>query len=369
MRTTSSICFYCRKSKADKKGFSPIEVSITINGKRAIFNLPRKERPRDFEKMIKKSDLFDYLESVRTNINIAQTELLRNGIAVTSARLKEYIKTGGIKSYTLSDLVGEFNTYLKGTSVSPETYKKYQIVFERFLDFAGKETEINSITNTVISSFYSILNKENVEATTGGKMTKIKTLFRYAFDNGKISHFPFNGIKINKGKPKKEYLCEGDVRKMMEKKIDIERLEKVRDILIFQMSTGLSYTDIWDVKNILEKDGIHYIKGRRRKTGIEFTAVVLPEGLSIWEKYNGVLPVISNQKLNAYAKELQDICGITQNLTSHLFRKTYATSMLNRGVAITTVSKMLGHSNSNITQRHYASVYDDTVINEVKAVI
>lgn len=369
MRTTSSICFYCRKSKADKKGFSPVEVSITINGKREIFNLPRKERPRDFEKMTKKSDLFDYLESVRTNINNAQTELLKNGIAVTSARLKEYIKTGGIKSYTLSDLVNEFNIYLKGTTVNLETYKKYQIVFERFLEFAGKETEINSITNTVITQFYSVLNKENVEATTGGKMTKIKTLFRYAFDNGKITHFPFNGIKINKGKPKKEYLKESDVKKIKDKKIVIERLEKVRDLFIFQMSTGLSYVDIENTTELLRKGDIYYIKGERTKTKIPYTAVVLKEGVEIWEKYGGVLPVLSNQKYNSYLKEIQDICGITHNLTTHLARKTYATNMLNKGIPITSVSKMLGHSNCNITQKHYASVLDDTVLDDFKAVI
>lgn len=369
MRTTSSICFYCRKSKMDKKGYSPIELSITINGKRIFINLPRKEKPSVFEVQTKKrkSEINDFLDTVRVQVNVVQTSLMRNGQPVTAENIREYMRTGGVVSYTVGDM---FRNFIADNSPMTETtFGKYILIQNEFEKMYGRETEVQTITPNMIGRFYSHLLEVHKESTASSKMSKLKSVFRYAFENGKITTFPFNTVKITKGKPKKEYLCEGDVRKMMEKKIDIERLEKVRDILIFQMSTGLSYTDIWDVKNILEKDGIHYIKGRRRKTGIEFTAVVLPEGLSIWEKYNGVLPVISNQKLNAYAKELQDICGITQNLTSHLFRKTYATSMLNRGVAITTVSKMLGHSNSNITQRHYASVYDDTVINEVKAVI
>ena len=135
------------------------------------------------------------------------------------------------------------------------------------------------------------------------------------------------------------------------------------------MSTGLSYADIETTTTLYEKDGITYIKGQRTKTKIPYTAVVLQDGVEIWNKYNGQLPILTNQKYNAYLKEIQDICKIDHNLTTHLARKTYATNMLNAGIAITTVSKMLGHSNCNITQKHYASVLDDTVISEFKKVV
>ena len=371
MRTTSAIQFYCRTSKSDKQGFSPVEVSLTINGKRCFFNLPRKERPRDFEKSIKssKSDMVIYLDTIRQQINNAQTELLRNGIAVTSARLREYIKTGGIKSYTLADLVNEFMKDFEIRMKNIDTYKKYQIVFDELIDFIGGDTETNSITSGTIQKFYDMLRGKCVESTTGGKMTKIKSLMKYAFENGRMSTYVMGNIKISKGKPKKEYLKESDIKKLREKTIVIERLEKVRDLFIFQMSTGLSYVDIENTTELLRKGDIFYIKGERTKTKIPYTAVVLKEGVEIWEKYNGVLPVLSNQKYNSYLKEIQDICGIEHNLTTHLARKTYATNMLNMGIPITSVSKMLGHSNCNITQRCYVSVLDDTVLDDFKAVI
>ena len=82
-------------------------------------------------------------------------------------------------------------------------------------------------------------------------------------------------------------------------------------------------------------------------------------------KYDYELPIISNQKMNAYLKEIADVCGISKNLHSHLARKTYATLLLNRGVAIEAVSKTLGHSNIRITQECYAHLLNKTIIDEV----
>lgn len=369
MRTTSSICFYCRKSKCDKKGYAPVELSVTINGKRVFINLPRKEKPSVFEKETskKKSDLNVYLDSVRVSMNNVQTELMRNGIAVTAERIREYMRTGGVKSYTVGDM---FSQFIKDNSPMTETtYGKYLLIKNEFEQMYGKGTEVNTITPSMVGRFYAHLMEIHKESTAGSKMSKLKSVFKYAFENGKISSFPFSTIKISKGKPKKEYLKDSDVRKIKEKKIDIERLERVRDLFIFQMSTGLSYVDIENTTELLKKGDIYYIKGERTKTKIPYTAVVLKEGVEVWEKYNGVLPVLSNQKYNSYLKEIQDICGITQNLTTHLARKTYATNMLNIGIPITSVSKMLGHSNSNITQRHYSSVLDETVLTDFAKVI
>lgn len=371
MRTTSSIQFYCRNCKTDKQGFSPIEISLTINQKRTFIHLPRKERPADFlkETSKKKSEINDYLDTVRVKINQVQTELMQRGLAVTAERIKEYMKSGGVKTYTVNDM---YNEYMKtfGEGMTHTTAGKYKLVMGEFIRFIGNgETEINSITPSVISRFYQQQQQQYKDSTSGSKMTKLKTMFKFAWENGKINHLPFSTIRINKGQPKKEYLAESDVVRLKEKTITIPRLQQVKDLFIFQMSTGLSYADIETITTLYEKDGITYIKGQRTKTKIPYTAVVLQDGIEIWNRYNGSLPILSNQKYNAYLKEIQDICGITHNLTTHLARKTYATKMLNAGIAITTVSKMLGHSNCNITQKHYASVYDDTVISEFKKVI
>ena len=374
MRTTSSISFYCRSSKANKKGLSPIEVSLIINQKRVFFNLPRKERPEDFQKLLKKrsSDLAEYLELYRTKINEVQTELLQRGIAITAPRIREYLKSGGIKTYTIEDLFNEYLLLLEkriGIDLTQASYEKYLVVRDEFFSFKDKETEAGSITSSTIASFYAEINSKMKLSTTSGKMTKLKTIFRYAFDSGKIQTFPFNSIKIRKSAPLIQFLTPVELKKIESKRIDNERLSKVRDLFLFQANSGLSYADMAELKpeDLQEHNGIFFIKKPRVKTGIEYTAVVMDKGIEIFNRYNGHLPILTNQKYNCYLKEIEDICNIHKNITTHLARKTYATLMLNAGVSITTVSKLLGHSNTLISQRHYAKTWDETILNEVKA--
>lgn len=94
----------------------------------------------------------------------------------------------------------------------------------------------------------------------------------------------------------------------------------------------------------------------------------IPEGVEILRKYNNQLPSISNQRYNGYLKEIQTICGITKNLHTHLFRKTYGTRLLNRGVRLETVSKCLGHSSTQITQQSYSKLLKSTIVQEVASV-
>lgn len=102
---------------------------------------------------------------------------------------------------------------------------------------------------------------------------------------------------------------------------------------------------------------------------MEYTAVLFPEGVTVIKKYDGKLPRISNQRLNSCLKELQDICGISKTLHTHIFRKTYGTRLLNRNVRLETVSKCLGHSNTQITASTYAKLLKETIIKEVRQAI
>jgi hypothetical protein len=94
-----NIQFYCRSSKADKKGFAPVELAITLDGKRVFIQLPRKERPEDFKKFVaakRSNDLKDFLEVMRVNVNKAITDLARSGMPLTSDSLKNYLKSCSI---------------------------------------------------------------------------------------------------------------------------------------------------------------------------------------------------------------------------------------------------------------------------------
>ena len=134
-------------------------------------------------------------------------------------------------------------------------------------------------------------------------------------------------------------------------------MEAVRDIFIFSCFSGLAYIDTANLEasNIVTENGEPWIVTSRHKTGIPCNIPLLKVPQRILKKYEGkdkkgrLLPILSNQKMNAYLKEIADVCGIEKNLTCHVARHTFATLMLNLGVSIESVSKMLGHTNIKTT--------------------
>lgn len=158
----------------------------------------------------------------------------------------------------------------------------------------------------------------------------------------------------------KEYLTCEELTAFLKAKLSSKHLEKVRDVFVFSCFTGLAYIDVAGLTqdNIRKSfDGNLWIMTKRQKTNTDVNVPLLDIPKMILKKYKGklpngkILPIISNQKLNAYLKEIADVCGIKKNLTFHLARHTFATTTtLSKGVPIETVSKMLGHTNIETTQ-------------------
>ena len=377
MRTTSSLQFYCRESKATKNGLSTIEASIIINGKRVFINLPRKETPEDFKRLTtskKGNDLKEYLYEVRTKFNEVQTDMMRNNIPLTAASLKEYFKSGGVKPYTLEDV---WTDYLQiqekriGKTITQMSYNKYISARNTMYEYVSKDMELTAITPATIQSILVNLQSKYKEGTVCSIMTKIKTVIMFGKDNGKIQINPFQNIKYSRGKQDIEYLTEEEIKALTSKHFEIERLERVRDLAVFQIASGMAYIDTQKLKPEdihYDEAGNCYIYKERQKTGVKYTAVVFPEGVEVLKKYNNRLPSISNQRGNSYLKEIQTLCGISKTLHFHLFRKTYGTRLLNRGVRLETVSKCLGHSSTQITQMAYSKLLKETIIKEVTSV-
>jgi len=159
----------------------------------------------------------------------------------------------------------------------------------------------------------------------------LRTVILIARNNGWILADPFASYKFSLEKCEREYLTQKELETIMNKSFSIKRLEQVRDIFIFSCFSGLAYVD---VKNLCDKnirtsfDGNVWIMGKRHKTDVSFTIPLLNVPKTILEKYKGILPtgeilpVISNQKMNAYLKEITDMCGIDKHLTFHCARHT-----------------------------------------------
>lgn len=378
MRTTYTVNFYCRSSKANRNGESPVELSIIINGKRCFIQLPIKCKSTEFKKLItsrKSNPIKDYCEEARYKLQDIQLDMYRLNIPFNVENIRKYYQNGGVteEKYTVENLFTDYINLIKnrvGNDLTFAAYRRYYLASNVFYKAVDRNTEVKQLNPAIMQEFLFYLNQHYQESTVNGIMTKIKTMVKLGMDNGKIEKNPFQGIKYGKGKKDIEYLEESEIETLKNKEISIERLTRVRDLAIFQINSGLSYADMCNLSKEDIKftdEGTCYISKKRQKTKVEYTAVVLSDGVDILKKYDYQLPIISNQKLNGYLKEIQTICGIDKSLHSHIFRKTYGTLLLNKGVRLEVVSRCLGHSSTQITQSVYSKMLKETVINEVKA--
>jgi site-specific recombinase XerD len=214
--------------------------------------------------------------------------------------------------------------------------------------------------------------------TTMKYLSNFRKIVNRCIQNGWISRNPFTGFKMTKREVERQALTQEQLDAISNKIFVAERLTQVRDIFLFCCYTGLAYADIQKLRRseiVTGIDGEKWIYTKRQKTESPFHIPILPPALEIMQRYanhpqvvtgDRVLPVLSNQKMNGYLKEIADVCGITQNLTFHIARHTFATTVtLSNGVPIETVSKMLGHRNLRTTQ-HYAKILDRKISQDMQ---
>lgn len=374
MRTTTSFSFYCRESKKDRKGEAPVELGISINGTRKFINLPFKCSPSDFNKKRRPKHIQDYLDAQRLNVATIVTEMASQGIPLTADGLRNYLRLGGVMSYTINDL---FNDYFRlldkkvGVSITDVVYGKYRWVRRLFSEHIDFGLEVTAITPSTIQEFYAELKSKYQDSTSCGMMTKLKTIIKYGIDNGKIKVNPFQGTKINKGVKEIRTISYSQLQAIMGHQF-VPRVQKVADMFIFACGSGLSFADCVALKpqDFTIKDGKWCIFKNREKTGVKFYSVLMPWAVDIMQKYGGDFSRLkmSNQKTNMYLKEIQDVCGIDINLHFHLARHFYAMYLLNKKVPVTTVQKAIGHSQLSMTM-HYAKALESTVLDDIGSII
>ena len=374
MRTTNTYSFYCRESKKDRKGLAPIECGITINGTRKFINLPFKCSPSEFNRKRKPKYIEDYLDAQRINLAKITTEMATNGIPLTADGLRTYLRLGGVMSYTINDLFNAYFSLLNkkvGVSITDVVYGKYKWVRRLFSEHIDFGLEVTAITPAVIQEFYAKLRAKYQDSTSCGMMTKLKTIIKYGIDNGKIKVNPFQSIKISKGVKEIQTITLSQLQAIRNHQF-VPRVQKVVDMFVFACGSGLSFADCiaLEPKDFTIKDGRYCVFKNRAKTGVKFYSVLMPWAVDIFQKYGGDFSSlkISNQKVNQYLKEVQDVCGIDINLHFHLARHFYAMYLLNKKVPVTTVQKAIGHSTLAMTM-HYAKALESTVIEDIGAII
>ena len=396
MNATISILFYLKRAKANAQGLAPIFQRITINGRRldnstGKFVDPSKWHP-EMSKMRGNSEearlINGHLDNLRTKILIAEKELNKKDIPVNLETLKNMMLGTKERQRLLVPIFEEHNNKIKellGIEYAPGTYERYQTSLKHTKDFLNWKYSISDIDITKIDhafitdyEFYLRSVRKCANNTAVKYIKNFNKIIKLCLANDWLEKNPFANYKSKVKEVERVYLSEGEIQNIINKDFKTERLSLVRDIFLFSCFTGLAYID---VKNLTKShisigiDGDKWIFTHRQKTESASKIPVLPVTQMIIDKYadhpqaineEKLLPILSNQKMNAYLKEIAAVCEIEKELTFHIARHTFATTVtLTNGVTIESVSKMLGHKNLRTTQ-HYAKVLDKKVSEDMK---
>ncbi len=400
MKTNFSLLFFIKKPKNYQSGPAPIYTRIKLNGLRSETSTGQYCDPKhwnsSFGRMQGKKDdikiksLNASLDEIQNKIHSAFQFLEDNNQEITADNIRnQYIGKPTSRPITLVEVFNDHNEkmraligkeYTKGTHLRYETSLRHTLAFLKW-KFKIKDIELNRIDHSFIMDyeFYlrSVRNCANNSAVK--YIRNFGKIIHICVANQWISHDPFLAYKSKFKKVERIFLTKEELQKMADKEFEFNRLAHVRDVFLFCCFTGLAYVDVKQLRKkdiVTGIDGEKWISIKRQKTNVPSKIPILPMAIKLINKYqnhpqceanDAVLPVLSNQKMNAYLKEVTDLCGVHKNVTFHIARHTFATTVtLLNGVPIETVSKMLGHTNIKTTQ-HYAKILDIKVSADMKA--
>ncbi len=397
MEQILSILFYLKKNKKDRNGLIPIYARITLNGRRAELSTHRKIHSLHWDgKACQASGtseeartLNNYLDSMKAKIYRQFNILESLGQPFNADDLKNRLTGNKVKPHFLVEVFEYHNDQLKqkvGIDYAKGTHKIFKGTLSRlksFLLYQYKKSDIplTDLKYSFVTNFELYLKTQHHcgQNTTMKHIIRLKKIINLAMKNEWLDKDPFRNYTVTYEEVNRGYLTKEELKRLEEKEFKIPRLEKVRDVFVFCCYTGFAYADVKELTPAditIGMDGEKWIITYRRKTNHRSPVPLLPKALEIIEKYKDypenaaagkLLPISSNQHMNGYLKEIATLCEIDKNLTTHLARHTFATTVtLANGVPIETVSKMLGHTSIKTTQI-YSKVVDSKISEDMQA--
>lgn len=389
--------FYIKRAKPNSKGLVPIFQRITINSQRIEKSTGKYIDPElwssEGTKMKGKTDqarsINNHLDKLLNEVSEAEKDLILHRKEVNYINMKIILTGKGEKERTIVPIFQEHNDRIQALVPTGEfaqgTVERYKTTlnhFKSFLELKYKISDIaiEKIDYAFIMDFDFFLRTQRAcKNNTSIKYIKnFQKIFNICLNNEWITKDVFKKYKPKPTVVDRDYLTEPELNEVQTKKFATPRLILVRDIFIFSCYTGLAYIDVQNLSpaNIsIGIDGSKWIFTTREKTDGPSNIPLLPAAEELIEKYknhpkavnkNKVIPILSNQRMNGYLKEIADVCGINKELTFHVARHTFATTVtLSNGVPMESVSKMLGHRSLKSTQI-YARVLDVKVSRDMQ---
>lgn len=400
MRSTNTfaILFWINTSRVSN-GAAKLYVRVTVNQKRVNISLKRSIAISQWDSKGKRAkgnasnarELNYYLDQVQAQLFRCYQDLRLADELVTAKIIKAKFLGEDQKSKTLLELIGYHSNKIEGT-LARGSIKNFEVsvgYVKRFLGQEMKTDDINlkQLNYKFICDFENFLHhywpkghpKAMGNNTVMKHIQRLRKIITLGYHIEWLDRDPFVRWKPTFEKKQREFLSENELSNLESYRFPLERLDRVRDLFVFSCYTGISYADL--IK--LNRDNIHlgidggkWIMTKRQKTKTSVKVPLLNKAQELIDKYDGhpitqvtetLLPVITNEKLNLYLKEVADACGIRKNLTFHMSRHTFATTVtLSNGVPIETVSKLLGHTKLATTQI-YARVLEQKVSKDMSA--
>lgn len=386
---TFSITSIIRKSRKNDEGQVAVYLRITCDGKRSEVSikiyvdpgkwLPAKGRVKgNTEEAKRLNNCIDVFEHRSREI---YNKYILAGKVITANSIKnELLNLEGNQHMLVNEFENFFHDIEKkiGNGYSPGTVRNWKVTHGHLKEFikATYHSADLPFKDLEVSFLHKFQLYASAEWGCGANaalkhIERIRKIVTRAVVFDWIEKDPFLSFHGRHEKTHRTFLSQEELNKIEGKDMPLERLSKVRDIFLFSCYTGLAYVDIEKLTPdnlVIGIDKKKWVYTFRTKTGNKSNIPLLPHPSAIIDKYAAeaqktgrLLPVITNIKTNAYLKEIADICGIKKNLTFHMARHTFATTItLSNGVPIETVSNMLGHSKITTTQI-YAKVLENKV--------
>ncbi|NRR90400.1 site-specific integrase [Winogradskyella undariae] len=395
MRTDFSIHFHLVNSKINSRGLAPIYLRLTFDNKRIEYSISRKIDPKFWSTKSQKVmgtnreaiEINNHIDNLKHKLYKIHQRCMDENNLISARSMMNLLKGGGKKIRFILEVFKEHNErtdLLAGKNISVSTAKRYWTCYDHVKQFIEEEYKLEDYKLKDID--YRFITKFEFFLKTTRKcnhnsalkyINNFKKIIRIALANQWMDRDPFYNYKVQFEAVEREYLTTIEIETLYTKELHFDRLKVVRDMFVFSCYTGLAYSDVEKLSKsdiTIGIDGKQWINIKRTKTNTRSSIPLLPIAKEILNRYaydpqvlksERLIPVFSNQKSNAYLKEIAMLCGITKPLTTHLARHTFATTVtLTNGVPLETVSKMLGHKSLRTTQ-HYAKIVDRKVSDDM----
>lgn len=395
MKAKITLHFYTRSKNSSTTGKLPIYVRLTVNGERLEFSskkfIDKAKWCPELAKMKGSTEearsINSYLDMMRSKVLSTEMDLLHKEEEISIENFQAILLGTNKTDRMLIPIFQDHNNKMKellGKKYAHGTLQRFQVTLnhiENFLLWKYQITDIriDKIDHAMIMEleFYLRSVKNCANNTAVKYIRNFRKIINICLNNDWLDKDPFSKYDGKVYEVDKEFLTEEEIQQIYSKKFMNARLEQVRDIFIFCCFTGLAYIDVQQLRKDhlgIGIDGNKWIFKNRQKTDTRSKIPLLPIAEELIQKYadhpkcvneDRILPVLSNQKMNSYLKEIGDVCGIQKEITFHMARHSFATSVtLTNGVPIESVSKMLGHKSLRTTQ-HYAKIVDKRVSDDM----